>query len=74
MANGVLSGSVCDWWLLIGRNGWAREELEHRNPEASERLTSMYKTVPVIALGLLALALGSGEAGREIEGPMAIII
>ncbi len=40
----------------------------------SERLTSMYKTVPVIALGLLALALGSGEAGREIEGPMAIII
>jgi Cu/Ag efflux pump CusA len=28
----------------------------------------------VTALGLLPLAIGSGEAGREIEGPMAIAI
>ena len=28
----------------------------------------------VAALGLLPLAISSGTAGREIEGPMAIII
>jgi len=31
-------------------------------------------TAIVTALGLLPLILGSGEPGREIEGPMASII
>lgn len=41
---------------------------------ASERLPSILMTALVTGIGLLPLALGSGEPGREIEGPMATII
>jgi len=41
---------------------------------ACERLPSILMTALVTALGLLPLALGSGQPGREIEGPMATII
>ena len=31
-------------------------------------------TATVTGLGLLPLAIGAGDPGREIEGPMAIVI
>lgn len=58
---------------LVGTEGmdW---ELETALRGASERLAPILMTALVTGLGLLPLAIGSGDPGREVEGPMAIVI
>ena len=58
---------------LVGVEGmeWG---LEAAMRGASERLAPILMTALVTGLGLLPLAIGSGEPGREVEGPMAVVI
>ena len=41
---------------------------------AADRLAAILMTSLVTALGVLPLAIGMSEPGREIEGPMAVVI
>lgn len=58
---------------LVDREGqtWSRETAVRG---ACERFVPVLMTALVTGLGLLPIALGSGEVGREIEGPLAIVI
>ncbi len=58
----LIDEESCEWGLETAIRG------------ATERLPSILMTAIVTALGLLPLAAGSGQPGREIEGPMATII
>jgi CzcA family heavy metal efflux pump len=49
-------------------------DLEAAIKGAGDRLTPILMTSLVTALGLLPLAIGMGDPGREIEGPMALVI
>jgi Cu/Ag efflux pump CusA len=41
---------------------------------AADRLTPILMTSIVTGLGVLPLAIGMGDPGREVEGPMAVVI
>ncbi len=58
---------------LVGQEGvpWGPETAVKG---AGDRLAPILMTSIVTALGLLPLAIGMNEPGREIEGPMALVI
>jgi len=64
---------ISHYEYLVGVEGmkWGREAAVRG---ALERLSPILMTALVTGLGLLPLALASGSAGAEIEGPMAIVI
>jgi hypothetical protein len=78
------SADVEEYW--VSPEQWRRtvqsanfsQTLVASGAKLSEKLTGDYYPFwlhdLVTALGLMPLALGSGEPGREIEGPMATII
>ena len=71
LRNSIMLVSHYQHLVDIEGNPW---NVETAKLGAAERLPSILMTALVTALGLLPLALGSGEPGREIEGPMAAII
>jgi len=58
---------------LVGAEGM-RWDLATAVRGAADRLTPILMTSLVTGLGVLPLALGMDAPGREIEGPMAVVI
>jgi Cu/Ag efflux pump CusA len=58
---------------LVEVEGWSWG-LEAAIAGAADRLTPILMTSIVTGLGILPLAIGMDEPGREIQGPMAIVI
>jgi CzcA family heavy metal efflux pump len=69
--NAVMLISHYDHLVRVEGVPWGRAAASRG---ALERLGPILMTALVTALGLLPLAIGSGDPGREIEGPMAIVI
>ncbi len=69
--NAIMLLSHCEHLVTVDGLPW---NLETATRAASERLIPIMMTATVTSLGLLPLAMKSGEAGCEIEGPMALVI
>lgn len=69
--NAILLVSHTDHLVTQEGAGWTPETVMRAT---SERVSPILMTALVTALGMTPLALGSGEAGREVQGPMAQVI
>ena len=71
LRNSILMISHYEHLVVLEGRAWG---LETAIRGAADRLVPILMTSLVTGLGLMPLALGAGEPGREIEGPMAIVI
>lgn len=71
LRNSILMVSHYERLIALEGRAWG---LETAIEGAADRLVPILMTSLVTGLGLLPLAIGAGEPGREIEGPMAIVI
>jgi Cu/Ag efflux pump CusA len=71
LRNSILMISHYEHLVVLEGRTW---DLETAIEGAADRLIPILMTSLVTGLGLLPLAIGAGEPGREIEGPMAIVI
>ena len=69
--NAILLISHLEHLIAVEGHAWSLETLSQAT---RERMTPILMTALVTALGVAPLALASGQAGREIQGPMAIVI
>lgn len=71
LRNSIMLISHYEHLVRVDRRPWDAQTAVRG---ASERLVPILMTALVTALALLPLAVTSGAAGNEIEGPMAIVI
>ncbi len=69
--NAILLVSHVDHLVEVERAPWGPATVLRA---ARERVTPILITALVTALGLAPLALEAGQSGREVQGPMAIVI
>jgi CzcA family heavy metal efflux pump len=69
--NSIMMVSHFEHLVAVEGKTWG---LETALRGASERMVPILMTALVTALGLLPIAIGGESAGREIEGPMALVI
>jgi CzcA family heavy metal efflux pump len=69
--NAILLVSHAEHLVEVEGQAWSLQTVIRAT---RERVTPILMTALVTALGLLPLALQTGQAGREIQGPMAIVI
>ncbi len=71
LRNSILMIAHYEHLVEVERLSWG---LQTAIRGAADRLTPILMTSIVTGLGVLPLAIGMGDPGREIEGPMAVVI
>ncbi|WP_374546743.1 efflux RND transporter permease subunit [Rhodoblastus sp.] len=71
LRNSIMMISHFEHLVMVERLPWG---LETAIKGAGDRLTPIVMTSLVTALGLAPLAMGMAEPGREVQGPMAVVI